>query len=599
MDDQVSDPELAKLIAACEAHGIETVWEGIDKSLNDVPRETLDALAEAFSIANAEPLNADGISQALEQTGFDRCFVPHDLQDARVWGVSCQLAALRSNRNAGMGDFADLAALCEIVGTAGGDFIGLTPLHALIWAAPDRVSPFSPSNRTALNPLYIALDWVEGVTLSDNLRARMEEARQGDVVDIRAVAKLKDEVLRTAFASRSMDCEPGDHPHAIFEALSCRMSADGYGAGWTSWPVEYQDCQGGAVQALLNEPAFHEEVGYHVWLQHITDEQLARVNRVAQEAGLRIGLYLDLAVGVAPDGSATWIDPDLSVPGVKIGAPPDPFSVTGQDWGLAPLSPVALAEDTTPFTIMMRAVMRHAGAVRVDHAMALARLFLIPADASALDGAYVRYPFSALLDALAQASNEQGCIVIGEDLGVVPDGFRDVMAARALHAYKVFWFERDGTRFYDPASWGRDALACVGTHDTATFAGWWTGADLTARAAIHQFYAVHLDDEKAAREQDRKAVCEALGLPVLSTLSSKETFHMSLAFHAHIVAAPCRLAVMQLDDVLGATIQPNMPGTTSEHPNWRVRLPAMLEQLADDPHFKAHVAIMRQARPRN
>ncbi|MEN0040810.1 MAG: 4-alpha-glucanotransferase [Pseudomonadota bacterium] len=598
MTDKTTDPDMARLIAACEAHGIEAVWEGIDRSLNPVPRETLEALADAFSITQAEPVQRDGIAKALLQSNVSRCYIPPELEDARIWGVSCQLAALRSRRNAGMGDFADLAALCETVGEAGGDFIGLNPLHALFWADPKRVSPFSPSNRSALNPIYIALDWVESIELTNELRRQIDEAQRGDLIDIATVAALKDEALRVAFADIPFDCELSENLHAVFEALSCRMVAEGYGAGWTSWPTCFQDCNSETVQALLDEPDFRREIAYHVWLQHLAEEQLTRVNQIASRAGLRVGLYLDLAVGVAPDGSATWIDPDLSVPGVKIGAPPDPFSATGQDWGLAPLSPVALAQDATPFAEMMRAVMRHAGAVRVDHAMALSRLFLIPADASALDGAYVRYPFSTLLDALAQVSIEQGCVVIGEDLGVVPDGFRKVIQARALHAYKVFWFERNDVHFYDPATWGRDALACVGTHDTATFAGWWTGADIDARAAAGQFDETQLGIEKVAREQDRNAVVAVLEASGVIAPDPAETLAMSLAVHAHIADAPCRLAVMQLDDVLGATIQPNMPGTTSEHPNWRVRLPVLLEQLADDPAFRAHVAVMRKARPK-
>ncbi|EFL87583.1 4-alpha-glucanotransferase [Ahrensia sp. R2A130] len=598
MADDKHNLELEQLVTACEAHGIEPVWEGIDKSLNPVPPATLEALATTFSISDAPPAKIDGIAQALKQSKPARCFVPAQLQDARVWGVSCQLGALRSDRNAGMGDFADLAALCKIIGEAGGDFIGLNPLHALFWADPDSVSPFSPSNRTALNPIYIALDWIQSVVISNDFRTRMEAAREGDFVDVGAVAQLKDEALRQAFAVIGFDCEHADHPHALFEALSCRMVAAGYGAGWTSWPPEYQDRKSEAVSVLTQEPDFQREIAYHVWLQQLADEQLARVNRAARAVGLRIGLYLDLAVGVAPDGSATWMEPDLSVPGVKIGAPPDPFSATGQDWGLAPLSPVALAQDATPFADMMRTVMRHAGAVRVDHAMALARLFLIPANASALDGAYVRYPFSPLLNVLAKVSEEQNCIVIGEDLGVVPDGFRDVMKARALHAYKVFWFERNATDFDDPSTWDRDALACVGTHDTATFAGWWTGADLEARAAIGQFDAAQLETELLARDQDRQALRRAIGDYKATSLSREETARISLAVHSSVAASPCRLAVMQLDDVLGATIQPNMPGTTSEHPNWRVKLTVALETLSNDPAFSAHTKIMHQTRPK-
>ena len=614
--DDVNDAVDDDLARACEAHGIQPVWHGIDGSVNAVPRETLAVLAEAFGIRDAPPVPRSvaqgGIVEALDESDPERCFVPETLRDARVWGVTCQLGSLRSERNAGMGDFADLAALCRIVGDAGGDFVGLNPLNALFWSDPGRASPFSPSNRAALHPLYIALDWLD-VALDAEDEAEMARLRALDVVDLHAVHALKDRVLRRAFAADPTadgsdaatsdpitpdpaTSDPVTLAHARFEALSRHMVTQGHGAGWMGWPADMQAHDAPRARDLLDGP-LADEVRYHVWLQRRADAQLARVNAEAHEAGLRVGLYLDLAVGVSPDGSATWADPDLVVPGIKIGAPPDPFSDTGQDWGLAPLSPIALAADPAPFTDTMRAVMRHAGAVRVDHAMALARLFLLPAHASALDGAYVHYPFTTLLDALAAASNDARCLVIGEDLGVVPDGFRAVMAARALHAYKVFWFERGEDRFDDPATWGRDALACVGTHDTATFAGWWSGADLEARHAIGQFDDAALERERTARERDRDAVRRAVGWNEGVDWRGESIPLLSALVHARIAASPCRLAAMQLDDVLGASVQPNMPGTTHEHPNWRVKLPVALEALAADSGFAAHAETMGHARP--
>lgn len=583
---------------ACLAHGIQPTWHGIDGRLNEVPRDTLEVLADAFNIHNAPPMATEGIREALAETDPKRCFVPDQLRDARAWGVSCQLGSLRSARNAGMGDFADLAALCRIVAEAGGDFVGVNPLHALFWSDPGRASPFSPSSRTALNPIYLALDWIDAIEPKYWKEGPWQRTVDDPHVDIGTVWNDKSAILYDAFRNVAFDCDPFEHPHALFEAVSLHMVRSSHGAGWMSWPQDYRSPHGSGVRTLLEDAEFRRDVAFHAWLQHLANEQLDRVNREAREAGLRVGLYLDLAVGVAPDGSATWAAPDLVVPGIKIGAPPDPFSDTGQDWGLAPLSPTALAADPAPFADTMRAVMRHAGAVRVDHAMALARLFLIPDHAPPMDGAYVHYPFSTLLDALAAVSHDARCLVIGEDLGVVPEGFRDVMAARALHAYKVFWFERDADTFDDPASWGRDAMACVGTHDTATFAGWWTGADLEARHAIGQFDDAALEREQTARERDRDAVRQAVGWREGVDRRGEDVRHLSTLVHARIARSPCRMAVMQLDDVLGATVQPNMPGTTDEHPNWRVKLTVPLEELADDPGFAAHAATMREARAR-
>ena len=583
---------MSDLARLCEAHGIQPTWHAIDGTLHDVPRDTLEVLAEAFDIEATPPLADGGIPAALAARDPLACFVPDALADARVWGATCQLGSLRSSRNAGMGDFADLVELCRIVGGAGGDFVGLNPLHALFWADPGRSSPFSPSNRSTLNPIYIALDWVDGAQPTAAERAEMRRLRETDVVDLAAVHAVKDAVLRRAFPGQKTSDAETDDPvvlqHARFEALSGRMVMEGHGAGWMSWPEE----------ARHDEPPA-DEVAYHVWLQGEAARQLDRVNKEAHEAGLRIGLYLDLAVGVAPDGSATWGDPDLTVPGIKIGAPPDPFSADGQDWGLAPLSPTVLAErDGKPFADMMRAVMRHAGAVRVDHAMAMARLFLIPQNARAMDGAYVHYPLAALLDALAAVSNDRRCIVIGEDLGVVPPGFREIMEARAMHAYKVFWFERGDRDFRSAADWSREALACVGTHDTSSFAGWWTGHDNATREAIGWFTPEQAAHEARMREKDRDAVRRAIGWNEGVDWREEDVQLLSTLVHRRIAASPCRLAAVQLDDALGALDQANMPGTTDQYPNWRRKLPVALEELADDDGFQAHAAVMREERPR-
>jgi 4-alpha-glucanotransferase len=586
------------LARLCEAHGIAPRWFGIDGSDNAVPEDTLKVLAEAFDIENAEPATDGGIEEVLGQPAPEACYVPESLLDSRAWGVSCQLGSLRSDRNCGMGDFADLAQLAKMVGDAKGDFIGLNPLHALYWAEPARVSPFSPSNRSALNPLYLALDWIDGADLTADEAKRAANLREAELVDAAATHAIKDAALRRAFAQTDWAIEGNatDIAHAEFEALSGHFAPQ-HGAGWMGWPEQFRDRESPETQALL-KGTLAEEVRYHAWLQALCHAQLDRVNAACADAGLRIGLYLDLAVGVSADGSATWIDPDLCIAGLKIGAPPDPFSASGQDWGLAPLSPTVLRDtNARPFADMMEAVMRHAGAVRVDHAMSLARLFLIPSHSPALDGAYVRYPLAAMLKALADVSNTHQCVVIGEDLGVVPEGFRPIMEARALHAYKVFWFERDEHSFDDPQAWSRNALACVGTHDTATFAGWWTGSDIDARRDIGQFDDEAHCREHEARQRDRNAVRRAVGWHEDVDWRDEDVQHLSALVHQRIARAPCRLAVMQLDDVLGAIPQPNMPGTMDEHPNWRRKLPVTVDELATDGGFTRHADIMRQERP--
>ena len=418
----------------------------------------------------------------------------------RAWGITCQLYGLRSGRNAGMGDFEDLAQLAEMAARHGADFVGVNPLHALFLAAPAHFSPYSPSSRRFLNPLYIAVDRLEGVAPSD--QAGLEDAREAELVDYPEVAALKRAAFDAAFAHfRHQHQDTGSDADvafqsfrarqanslvgfALFEALSEHFAAQGLSVGWRDWPDDYKDSSSPAVRAFRQRHG--DRVEFHAWLQWVAAEQLAVAQRRALAAGMRIGLYLDLAVGVAPDGADTWCAPDKVIAGARIGAPPDPFNAGGQDWGLAPLSPEPMREGHTDgLRAVLDAAMRHAGAIRLDHVMALRRLYLIPQGRPSSDGAYVDYPLDALLDVVAAASMDRRTIVIGEDLGTVPHGFRDTMREANILGYRVLFFERghDGG-FRPPADYDRSALACVATHDLPTLAGWWRGRDIAERAKI-------------------------------------------------------------------------------------------------------------------
>ena len=594
--------ERDELVALCAAHGIDDGYWAIDGNYYATPTGSLAAIAEALRIGDAEPTRMATIREALE-TGGGGAHVPAILRDARIWGFACQLGSLRSRRNLGMGDLADLAELCRIAGAMGADFVGLNPLHALFSANPAHASPFSPSNRLMWNPLYLALDWIEGwEALPDGLRTVPPGLREGDLVDPVAVTahkrmvatRLYDAYPWTDALQREFDAyvRRGDgtlEAHALFDALSRHMVSRGHGAGWTGWPASYRNRHSIDVKAF--EAAERQQIGYYMWLQWQVDRQLARAARAARDAGMRVGLYLDLAVGAAPDGSATWSDPAITVPGLHVGAPPDPFSASGQDWGLAPMNPVALAgANAKPIADMLTVAMRHAGAVRIDHAMGLARLWMIPAGRPALEGAYVRYPLDRTLEALASVSNRHGCMVIGEDLGVVPDGFRPLMESRDLHAYKVFLFEREGAEFRDPAGWGRTAMACVGTHDTPSFPGWWSGHDIETRRAIGLLDEAAREREHRMREEDRHRVRALVG--------EADEVETSVRVHAHVARSPCRLMVVQLDDALGTREQPNLPGTIDEHPNWRRRMAVALEDLAAHEGLARHAGAMRRERPR-
>ena len=590
------------LAELCAAHGIAPTYVGIDGVERAVPEETLARLAELFSLDETGAAAPPGIAEARAEASPLRCHVPEALEDARVWGLTCQLPSLVSERNLGIGDFADLAEFCRVAAAEGADFVGLNPLHALFWSDPERISPFSPSNRRFLNPVYLALDWIEGFEgLSREDAAEARHLRADPLLEPRRALLLKDRLLRRLFERSSERdgeafrrfCREGGpvlEAHAVFEAISHRMVEEGHGAGWPGWPEALQDRESAEVAALADELA--DEVAYHLWLQWQTERQVERVQREAIDAGMRVGLYVDFAVGASPDGSATWIDPGLTVPGASIGAPPDYFNLGGQDWGLAPISPVVLAErECRPWAEIMAWVMRPAGAVRIDHAMSLGRLWLIPRGMRPTEGAYVHYPLPQMLARLAEASEAERAMVIGEDLGVVPKGFRPLMAERNIHAYKVFFFEREGDGFADPKGWPKNALACLATHDTPTFTGWWRGTDLTLRRTLGMLDEEGEVAERKTRAEERAAVSELAG-------GAEDEVEISARLHAHIAEGSCRLAALQIEDALGIEAQVNVPGTIDEHPNWRSRLPVAVDVMAEHSGFRAHVAAMRAVRPK-
>jgi 4-alpha-glucanotransferase len=350
---------------------------------------------------------------------------------------------------------------------------------------------------------------------------------------------------------------------------------------------------------------------FHCFLQWVAERQLSRAQDRARAAGMRIGLYLDFAVGVAPDGSATWSDRALMVPGARIGAPPDYFNAAGQDWGLSPIAPAVLAErHIQPIRDALDTVLRHAGALRIDHAMSLYRLFWIAHGFTAADGAYVRYPFADLVRTVAQVSRARHAIVIGEDLGIVPDGFRQAMHQAEIQGYRVLFFEKRDDHFLPAAAYPREALACVTTHDTQTLAGWWSGHDLVTRAGIGMIDAAALERDKAERAHERRRLLGALegeGLlpPVLAPVMRAEAeagFELpetlAVAMHRFIARTPSRLVAVAADDLAGALEQVNIPGTVDEHPNWRRKLPVDIEALAAMPLFMAVTEALREERPK-
>jgi 4-alpha-glucanotransferase len=552
-----------------------------------------------------------------------RCHIPAFLADGgRCWGLAVQLYALRSARNWGIGDFTDLARLARVAGQAGAALIGLNPLHARHLARPDEASPYAPSSRLMLDPLYLDVEAIaeygesgEAQTLVavDDFRTRLAAARAVALVDHAAVSALKLPILAALhrqFRRRAPDdarvvefrafVQQGGRDlahHATFEALRLSILArDGHLPGWRAWPAELRDPDSAAVNAFRAADA--AAVEFQQYLQWQAEAQLAAAAGAACAAGMRIGLYRDLAVGAADDGAECWGAQHLFSSGASVGAPPDMLNREGQDWGLPPWKPRALeAAAYAPMAALLAANMRSAGALRIDHVMALARLFWIPAGMKGAAGGYVRNAYEMLAGIVALESTRNACMVVGEDLGSVPDGLRESLAARGLLSYRVLQFERhwqgDGS-FKHPDQYPAQALATAVTHDMPSIAEYWSGADIDRRAGLGLFPEPQLRDAEAARrDPERHGLLNLLAALGLSPGNRDDAADVARALHAAVGRTRAMLAVVQLDDIAGETLPINIPGTYREYPNWRRKVSLSVDDLENDPRWGALAAAMR------
>ncbi|WP_042444212.1 malto-oligosyltrehalose trehalohydrolase [Azospirillum sp. B510] len=556
-----------------------------------------------------------------------RCHLPAPiLMGGKLWGLSAQLYTLRSAHDWGIGDFGDLRTLADIAAARGAAVIGLNPLHALFLDDPDHASPYSPASRLFLNPLYIDvtavpefLDDAESrrQVASPEFRRALETARSATHVDYAAVSRLKLPILERLFAVFQRSAKPerraafdafwaeggvGLERFATFQALREHFAREGK-ADWHRWPAEYRDATAPAVVQFAGRHA--DRVAWFAWLQWLADDQLRLAAERAAELGMAIGFYRDLAVGADAGGAETWMTPQAVVDAAHVGAPPDLFNPAGQDWGLPPFHPQALrAAGYQPFIDLVRANMRHAGALRIDHAMALQHVYWIPEGHPPGEGAYVAYPMEDLLGILALESQRHRCLVVGEDLGTVPDGFRERMSEAGVLSYRVVFFEwTDDGGFKGPDAYPDLALATVGSHDLATLRGWWEGDDITLKAGKGLYPAVDEEEkQRRRRDADRGALIDALraaeiALPAGFGPDSPYDEMLDHAVHAFLARTNAALAVAQLDDLTRERDQINLPGTTDQYPNWRRKLSMTLEELADAPEPAAVAAILEAARP--
>jgi 4-alpha-glucanotransferase len=539
-----------------------------------------------------------------------RCWLPPTVTlGRRIWGVAAQLYLLRSASNWGIGDYGDLRQLVQIVGEKGADIVGLNPLHAMFLDDPEHASPYSPASRLLLNELNIDVPNVPELSQSkeahrligsSEFQKQLEACRSSLVVDYGSVANLKLQVLRLLYAACRAK-QPSDRWSAfeafrrdrgdvlerscLFLALREHFSTLGH-ADWLSWPAAYQDPGAPEVAQFARD---HEAlVTFHAWLQWVADSQLAAAAEGAGTMG--VGLYRDLAVGAHPAGAETWANQRAVVAGVQVGCPPDIYNPAGQDWGLPPFNPLQLQEEAyQSFIDLVRANMRHAGALRIDHVMALRHVYWIPKGQAPAQGAYVRYPLEDLVGILALESQRNSCLVVGEDLGTVPEGFRERMAMANIMSYRVLSFEKDAKGFLPPDSYPRLSLAVAGNHDLPTLQGWWEARDVALKERLNLFPSVEAAaSARAEREAERAQLAVAMRAEgLLPDDAEMDVETLIRIAHTFLGRSTAMIAMAQIDD-LAAEVDPvNVPTTSDQHPNWRRRVSLTLDELASHPRFSA------------
>ena len=528
-----------------------------------------------------------------------RCVEARDIcRGGRPWGLAVQLYSLRRKGDGGIGDFAALRDFVVSAAGHGAAAVAISPVHAQFCADAERFSPYAPSSRVMLNVLHNALP-----DDADGERARLEAL---DLIDWPAAARARLGALRRLYdQSRDRSAldafrqEHGDvlECHARFEALHAHLFGEDPGRWhWRDWPDAFRHPGNHAVEQFAREHA--TEVGFHAWLQWRADRGLAEAQAAARQAGMPIGLISDLAVGTDSGGSHAWSRQDEMLIGLTVGAPPDLLSPGGQDWGLVAFSSLGLRQHGYgAFLEMLRAALRHSGGVRIDHVMGLNRLWVLPEGVGAHEGAYLRFPEQDLLRLVALESGRRRAVVLGEDLGTVPEGFSDRLRDAGVMGMRVLWFERQDQRFTPPEQWTRDAAAMTTTHDLPTVAGWWRAGDLDWRASVGQ-----MRDEAAereARERDRELIWQAFRDSGAAAGDPPPPDRPDAAVDAavrHVGRAACELALLPVEDALGLTEQPNLPGTLDEHPNWRRRLPEAADRVLDSPACAARLASLDESR---
>jgi 4-alpha-glucanotransferase len=572
--------------AAVSSGELQPVYVVCERDLATLPDVVRASIVPDIGLGYHDVVTSMGATRLIVTP--ERAYVPSALDAAPRWGYAAQLYSLRSEHNWGIGDFGDLTALARLAQRSGASAVALNPLHQAHLTNPAAASPYAPLSRRYLNALYIDIDDAARRCSASVEAPDLGGLRRATLIDYRGVAYVKLQALETIFATGThRDAvrafalgDPGLLAMATYEAIMEReVVRDASIYGWMQWPRELRDANGPGVAAFAREHV--ERIEFFTFLQWLADEQLARAAQAA--SSMAIGLYRDLAVGVDLASVDVWSDPGAFALDLAIGAPPDPLNEDGQNWGLPPFHPRALRDRAyEPFVTLLRANMRHAGALRIDHVMGLRRLFCMARSLPKAGGVYVNYDFDAMLGIVALESHINRCMVVGEDLGTVPDGFRERLSEARVFMCRVLFFERepDG-RFRAPDQYTRGAVASTGTHDLPTLAG-------------------RLAESDPESLETRRRLIEALSSLGLLDAASEETLTALLvATYRYLGRTRSELALVQLEDALGSREQVNVPGTIDEQPNWQRKLITKLEELEHHPIFAAIAQAMRDVRPLN
>ncbi|MFN3395362.1 MAG: 4-alpha-glucanotransferase [Thermodesulfovibrionales bacterium] len=528
----------------------------------------------------------------------DTAYLPDSLK--RSLGLSVNLYSIRSKKNWGIGDFGDLEGLINWFALSGGHLVGINPLHAISNTIPYGISPYSPLSRLYKNFIYLDMDKIGcGCIPETDYRDRIDRLRKQPLIDYESVASIKLEVLEKAFKSFMKDHYGKDTQFgrdfarfindegmglelfATYMAISERYKS----FDWQSWPEEYQSPDSKAVKLFVSKKK--EKILFYQYIQWLIDLQHSHVCEIAKKAGMPVGLYHDLAIGAIRGSSDVWCNKSLYALDVDVGAPPDEFSPDGQNWGFPPLIPERLRENGYEFYIQtLRKNMRYAGALRIDHALGIFRLFWIPSGKSPKDGTYVSYPYEDLLRIIALESVRNSTVVIAEDLGTIGENVRENLSRFKMLSYRLFYFERNYPElsFLTPSNYPELALTSMTTHDLPTIYGYWLGRDIEERRRLGKYP----DDETWLRQlnerkRDRILIIDALKREGLLShdfqIPAQMTEELCLAIYRYLMKTPSRIVLISFDDMIGRIDQQNMPGVIEGYPNWRQKTDIDLEDI--------------------